>query len=99
MQKRRSRVKGGFTTACQIQDTLSFQDLEDVDLVQQYVVMVVLDQTPLVANKKVKRKRLMRYVLFTWRKKKNLNSPGEDRTPDLRIPQHDTAYKYDALTD
>ena len=33
------------------------------------------------------------------KKKKNWISPGEDRTPDLRIPQHNTAYKYDALTD
>lgn len=32
-------------------------------------------------------------------KKKIPPSPEEDRTPDLRISWHGTAYKYDALTD
>ena len=46
-----------------------------------------------------KKKKAYAIRFIHMEEKKNLNSPGEDRTPDLRIPQHDTAYKYDALTD
>ena len=50
------------------------------------------------SKKKAKKMlRIMGKKRFPGRTKKT-DSPREDRTPDLRISQVSTAYKYDALT-
>ena len=75
----------------------SFSRLQDLELehFDTYDTMV----RRISSTRKEKKKSLMVLCDQKKKKKKIWISPGEDRTPDLRIPQHNTAYKYDALTD